>query len=130
MSTTTMNVEPRIKDLHERAVRELVEAHRHRIDEPLVLAIRYKLDAPSDIYLIEVLNGFPGAADDELLETAFEPSASLIIVGRLHLALGSPAQVLSAIGRGDPILQAARGGRVEFDNGDSEAAAIREALGL
>ena len=130
MSTSTMNVEPRIANLHDRAVRQLVQAHQQRTDEPLLLAIRYRLDDPSDIYLIEVLGAFPGAADDELLETAFDPSANLIIVGRLHLVLGSPAQVQAAVQRGDPIMQAARVGRVEFDNGGSEAATIRESLGL
>ena len=67
MSTSTMNVEPRIRDLHDRAVRQLVEAHRQRTNEPLLLAIRYKLDDPSDIHLLEVLDRFPGGDDDESL---------------------------------------------------------------
>jgi len=125
-----MNVEPRIRDLHDRAVRQLVEAHRQRTNEPLLLAIRYKLDDPSDIHLLEVLDRFPGGDDDELLETEFDPSANLIMVGKLHLILGSPAQVQCAIQRGDPITEAARNGQVEFDNHGSEATGIRKTLGL
>ena len=130
MSIATLRGEDRIRNLHDRAVRQLVEAHQRGTDEPLVLAVRYKLDDPNDIYLLEVLNQFPGGDDDELLETEFGPSAELIIVGKLHLVLGSPAQVQSAITRGDTIATAAKRGQVEFDNRGPEASALKKALGL
>ena len=123
----TMN-QDRVKDLHDRAVAELVAAHQKRTDEPLVLAIRYKLD-DEDIHLLEVLEGFPGGDDDELLVTEFGPSANLIIIGKLHLILGSPAQVRSAVTRGDALV-AGQGGEVVFDNGNTEAAELKKALGL
>ena len=87
-----MHAEERIRVLHDRAVKELVEAHTTRKDEPLVLAVRYRRDDPGDVYLLEVLDGFPGGDDDDLLIAEFEPSPQLRILGKLHLALGSPGQ--------------------------------------
>lgn len=75
------SVEQRVKDLHDRAVQDLIAAHRQRTEEPLALAIRYGLDDPEDIHILEVLDGFPGPDDDELLITEFEPSAQLRILG-------------------------------------------------
>lgn len=94
------------------------------------MAIRYRLDDPDDIYMLEVLGGFPGGDDDELLNVEFEPSANLLILGRLHLALGSPAQVLAAITRGDADVDDVKNGKVEYDDGSSEAASVLAALGL
>ena len=129
MPMPTMN-QNSIKYLHDKAVRQLVAAHRQRTDDPLVLAVRYKLDDPSgDIHLLEVLDGFPGGDEDELLVTEFGPSANLIIVGRLHLVLGSPAQVRSALERGNPIMKAVQCGKVVFDDGGAEAARLRKAAG-
>lgn len=120
-----------VRDLNEKAVRQLVDAHRQRTDEPLVLAVRYNLGDPNGhIHLLEVLDQFPGADDDELLVTEFGPSANLLIVGDLHLALGSPAQVQSAAKRGDPIAMAARDGEVVFDDGSAKAADLRRELRL
>src|SRR5690606_14648780 len=81
--------EDRIRELHDRAVHDLIEAHKQRTDEPLVLAIRFDLNDSQDVHLLEVLDGFPGGDDDELLVTDFEPSAQLRILGKLHLALGA-----------------------------------------
>jgi S1-C subfamily serine protease len=80
--------------------------------------------------LLEVLDRFPGADDDELLVTEFGPSANLLIVGDLHLALGSPAQVRSATKRRDPVSMAAKGGEVVFDDGSVQAAELKRELGL
>jgi hypothetical protein len=120
-----------VKDLNEKAVRQLVAAHRQMTDEPLILAVRYSLDDPKGhIHLLEVLDRFPGADDDELLVTEFGPSANLLIVGDLHLALGSPAQVRSATKRRDPVSMAAKGGEVVFDDGSVQAAELKRELGL
>lgn len=120
----------RIKALHDRAVAELIKAHRDRTDEPLVLAVRYNQEDPDDIHLLEVLDGFPGGEDDELMETEFERSANLMIMGKLHLVLGSPAQVRAAIARGDEIVAALGSGVVAHDDGSKEAADLKGALGL
>ena len=121
----------RVDDLHDKAVRRLVAAHRRRRDERLVLAVRFDQDdSTGDVHLLEVLDRFPGGDEDELLVTEFAPSASLIIVGKLHLVLGSPAQVLSALKRGDAVTAAVQGGAVVFDDGSREAARLKKELGL
>ena len=120
----------RIKELHDQAVAQLIKAHCERTDEPLILAVRYNQDEPDDIHLLEVLDGFPGGEDDELMETEFERSANLMIMGKLHLVLGSPAQVRAAVARGDKIVTAVSGGVVAHDDGGHEAAALKGTLGL
>jgi hypothetical protein len=119
----------RIKELHERAVRQLVDAHVKRTDEPLILAVRYNLD-DNDLYLLEVIDAFPGGDGDELFLTEFERSANLIIVGTLHLALGSPKQVEAAIARKDPIIDAIKLGQIVHDDGSVTAADLKRAIGL
>jgi len=126
----SMSTEDRVRQLHERAVRELVEAHKQRTDEPLVLAIRFDLADTQDIHLLEVLDGFPGGDDDELLVTEFEPSAQLRILGKLQLALGSPAQLASVIRRGGEQLERFRHGVVVHDDGSKRAAELKSGLGL
>ena len=108
---------------------ELIRAHAARKDEPLVLAVRYQGDDPLDVYVLEALAGFPGGDDDELLITEFEPSAQLRILGKLHLALGSPAQVGAAVKRSDPIVAAIREGAVVFD-AHPDAPRLKALLGL
>ena len=131
MATSASSMDIVIKDLNEKAVRQLVAAHQQRTDEPLILAVRYGLDDPKGhIHLLEVLDRFPGADDDELLVTEFGPSANLLIVGALHLALGSPAQVRSAAKRRDLIAIAAKDGQVVFDDGSAQAADLKRELGL
>lgn len=98
----------RLTEHYRRVVRGLVDAHARRTDEPLVLAIRYQLDDPSDIYLLEVLDGFPGTPDDPPFTMEFGPTADLVILGKLHLALTSSAQLRAAIDRGDPIVSDVR----------------------
>ena len=130
MPTSTSNMDL-VRKLNEKAVRQLVTAHRQMTDEPLVLAVRYNLDdAKGHIHLLEVLDQFPGADDDELLITTFGPSANLLIVGDLHLALGSPAQVQSAAKRRDPTIVAASKGEVVFDDGSAKATGLKQDLGL
>ena len=106
-----------------------MEAHKKRTEEPLVLAVRYNLQE-EDIYLLEVLAGFPGGDDDELLTTEFDRSASLLIFGKLHLSLGSPAQLRSAIAHGDEMARQFRGGQVLYEDGSQAAKELRQALGL
>jgi hypothetical protein len=126
-----MPAEERIRVLHDRAVKELVEAHTTRKDEPLVLAVRYRRDDPDgDVYLLEVLDGFPGGDDDELLVTAFEPSPQLRILGKLHLALGSPAQIRAAVRRDDALVADLRKGAVVFDAASADASRIWALLGV
>ncbi len=125
-----MTTDERVRELHHRAVVELVEAHKHRTDEPLVLAVRYRLEEPVDVYLFEVLAGFPGGDDDELLTTQFDPSPQLRILGKLHLALGSPAQVRAAVARKDAIVAEVERGTVVHGDGSQDATELRKLLGL
>lgn len=125
----SITAEQRIRELHDRAVAELVRAHEGRTDEPLLLAVRYRMDDPLDVYLFEVLAGFPGGDEDEVLTSEFAPSAQLRILGKLHLALCSPAQLRAAMARGDSIVDELRGGSVVFE-GIGEGGELRAALGL
>lgn len=126
-----MTTDDRIAQLHDRAVRDLIEAHKARQDEPLVLAVRYQPGEDTlDIGLLEVLQGFPGGDDDVLLPTDFEASAQLRIFGKLHLVLGSPAQVRAAIARNDAEIQPPRRGTVVYDNGSQDALLLKGLLQL
>lgn len=124
-----MTTEERVRELNSRAVEQLIEAHKKQTDEPLLLAIRYYGNDPLDVYLLEVLDGFPGGHEDELFVTEFEPSAQLRVLGKLHLALGSPEQLRAAIERKDPIIEQLREATVEF-RGGNEAEHLLAELGL
>jgi hypothetical protein len=124
-----VSTEARIEELHTRAVKELVNVHAKKTDEPLVLAVRYPGAEPLDVYLFEALDGFPGGEEDELLSTEFEPSAQLRILGKLHLVLGSPDQLESAAKRGDAIVADLRKGMVVFDT-HARAPELKKLLGL
>jgi hypothetical protein len=127
---STSPIEQRVLELHDNAVKRLVEAHR-QLDEPLLLVLRYEGDEPVDVYLLEVLETFPGGEDDELFTTKYEPSASLRIVGELHLTLGSPAQLRAALRRSDPLIAKLAGAKVVFvDDSKSEAERLLVELGL
>ncbi|KPA13699.1 hypothetical protein MHK_006093 [Candidatus Magnetomorum sp. HK-1] len=128
MSTSASN----INYLNEKAVHQLVAAHRQRTDEPLVLVIRYNYDDPNDnIYLLEVLDQFPGSDDEELLPIQFGQSANLIITGDLHLVLGSPAQVQAAIKRRDSVMKDVfRDGKIIFEDGSPQALKLKSELRL
>ncbi len=125
-----MTTEERVRELHDKAVRELVDAHKQRTDEPLILAVRYGLHASQDVHLLEVLRDFPGDDDDDVLITEFEPSPQLRILGKLHLALGSPAQVRSAAARRDAIIDQVKNGMLLFDDGSPEAHGLKRLLDL
>jgi hypothetical protein len=116
--------------LNERAVKQLLAAHRQRVDQPLVLAIRFNGDVAEDIHLLEVLENFPGEDEDELFETDFEPSADLVMLGKLHLVLASPGQMRTALNRRDPLVASISGGRVVHSDGSKTAKALCKELGL
>lgn len=125
-----MTLEDRIQALKNRAVTSLVEAHRVRADEPLLLAVRFEIDDPLGVGLFEVVDGFPGDDDDGLLSTDYEPSARLRLAGPLRLVLGSPGQVLGAVARNDDAIRALRQPSVVFEAGSDDGRRVREALGL
>jgi hypothetical protein len=127
---STSPIEQRVLELHDNAVKRLVEAHQ-QLEEPLLLALRYEGDDPADVCLLEVLETFPGDEDDELFTTKYESSASLRIVGELHLTLGSPAQLRAAVRRGDPLIAKLAGAKIVFvDHSKSEAEQLLVELGL
>ncbi len=124
------SVEQRVQDLHNVAVKRLIEAHQN-LDERLLLAIRYDPDDSVDIGLLEVLAKFPGGDDDELFVTEYEPSPNLRILGKLHLTLGSPGQLRSALDRGEALISKVKRGTVEFvDKSSEDASQLLEDLGL
>jgi hypothetical protein len=114
---------PRVTVLHDRAVRKLVDAHAENRDDRLLLAVRYGLEDEKNIHLLEVLEEFPGPADDRPYTTEFEATPDLIIEGKLYLTLASPAQLRAAIERNDPLIvdvRAGRGCRVEFQTQEGQ----------
>ncbi len=122
-----MTTELNESQVNEHAIAELVRAHAARTDEPLVLAVRYEpAGTTRDIGLLEVLRNFPGADDDDLLVTEFEPSTHLRTIGNLHLVLGSPAQLRSAIERDQSAVRDFRHATVVFDDGSQEANCLKE----
>lgn len=114
--------------LHERAVEQLVESHVANEHEPLVLAVRFGLDDPMNIHLLEVLAEFPGGDDDEPFATEFDRSANLRILGKLHLTMCNAAQLRAALGRGDPLIDKLRRGIVLHHT--SEGQTLERELGL
>jgi len=124
-----LTLRKRVDRLHEAAVRKLIDAHKADREEPLVLAIRFPGEVIDDIYLFEVVEGFPGSDDEEFMEMKFEPSANLRTLGDFHLVLGSPAQLLAAIKRKDPILRKIRKGKTLF-NEHKQADGLLKALEL
>jgi hypothetical protein len=125
-----MSMDERVRQLHDRAVHDLIEAHKQRTEEPLLLAVRFDSADTPDVHILEVLDGFPGGEDDDLLATEFEPSAQLLILGKLHLTLGSPAQLEAAVRRGEAQIERFRNGVVVYDDGSPRAKELRRALGL
>jgi hypothetical protein len=133
MTTTPPDKSARLRPHYDRVMRRLVEAHAVRDDEPLVLAVRFQRDDLQDLHLLEVLANFPGGDSDALLETEFQPSADLVILGKLHLVLASPAQLHAAIARGDAVIgQVTHDSEVLFPRGPAtgEANDLLRALGL
>ncbi|MCC7493182.1 MAG: hypothetical protein IT204_12570 [Fimbriimonadaceae bacterium] len=118
-----------VQEINDRAVEQLVAAHRQRTTETLRLVIRFDpAGTGPDIHLLEVLDEFPGDDTDELLHAEFEPSANLLFLGRLHLYLGSPAQALGAVVRGDAVIAAARSGQVVYSDQSDLAEQLRTAV--
>jgi hypothetical protein len=115
------SVAARIQQMHDDSIAQLIESHKRRTEEPLVLAVQYELEHPTDVFLLEVLDDFPGGEEDELLTTEFGPSPNLLLLGTLHLSLGSPGQVEHAVRRGDVLLARVRHGKILFSDGSPTA---------
>jgi len=115
---------------NDRVIRRLVETHAARTDEPLVLAVRFRVEDSVDLHLLEVLEGFPGEADEPLFVTEFGPSAELVVLGKLQLVLASPAQLRSAIVRSDALVEELRRGTVLHRDLQRGAAELLRELGL
>jgi hypothetical protein len=114
--------------INAQALRRLISAHATRLDEPLVLAVRFR-HSDRDVHLLEVLEGFPAVPGEEPFETEFAPSAELLLVGKLHLTLVSPAQLASLIDNNAALAEALRAdGTIEYYTMSAEP--LIAALGL
>ena len=112
-----------VRALNDQAVKHLVDAHT-RLDPPLVLAVRYKLDAPG-IHLLEVVESPLGDDADPPMETTYGPSPDVRMVGPLVLVLASPGQFRALAAADSPVLPALRvDGRVEYAVGEGMALAV------
>lgn len=89
---------------HASVVKQLVEEHAKRKDEPLSLALWFQTSDPDNIHLLEVLKRFPGPPSDELFSVESPLPPALAIRGHLHLTLASEEQLWAAIERNDPSL--------------------------
>ena len=98
------------------------------MDAPLVLAVRFRQSEP-DVHLLEVLEGFTVAPDEDPFETEFAPSAELLLMGKLYLTLVSPAQLASLIDSKAALAEALRAdGTIEYYTTDAQP--LIAALGL
>lgn len=93
---TTSAQQRQIEDLYKNVVRDLVDAHAKLKRSPLVLAVRYR-HTGLDVHLLEVIENFPGRAEEPPFTTELAPNERFIILGKLHLTLASPAQLQHAI---------------------------------
>lgn len=105
-------------------LRELVDAHRKRKDEPLELAVQFvpKRGRKRDLHLFEVLTGFGGDEPDRnrrLMSVSFgtTPGLPLPEGTELHLVLTSPSELETALSERwlslRPLLEAKRDGHAK-----------------
>lgn len=137
----------RVEQYYAAAAQDLVDAHANLARSPLVLAVRYHLKGDLDLYILEIIENFPGQDDDPPFATEFAPNERLRILGNLHLTLVSPKQLENArvVARGPArgagqdakkLLDAVKkDGRVLFEAPSPPsrakiAKAMRKALGL
>lgn len=59
-----------------------------------------------------------------------ERPAQVLILGKLHLALGSPAQLDAALRRGDVAAVQFKSGRVVYEENTERSRTLKRALGL
>ncbi len=78
---------------------ELVVSHRKAKGQTLRLAVWYKIDHPKNLYLFEIVDGFPnGNGDSELFTVEFGGSDKFPIArqGKLYLTLVNSDEALTA----------------------------------
>lgn len=103
MLETTMTVDD-LAEHYNQVARRLVEAHLEVKEEPLLLAAQLRSENTKDLILLEVIENFPGAPDEELFVTEMPPSHDVRILGTLKLILGNLKQLEAAQKRGDKLL--------------------------
>jgi hypothetical protein len=80
-------------------MKDLVTSHRKIKGQVLHLAIWYKTDDPKDLFLFEMVEGFPhGNGDPELFTVEFASSDKFPIArkGKLYLTLVNPGEAITA----------------------------------
>ena len=80
----------RVEEAYAERMKELVASHRHAKGQTLRLAVWYKTDHPKNLYLFEIVDGFPNGNDDsELFTVEFGGSDKFPIArqGKLYLSL-------------------------------------------
>jgi hypothetical protein len=96
--------------LVQEGVKALVKAHQDHPLGPLVLAVWFERDHPTDICLLEVMEQWPQNEDDCILQAAFAGSIELPVPygGALRLAITNPEGLEKAIASLDPVVRAVR----------------------
>lgn len=79
--------------------------HHRKLKEDPRLIVRYRLSDQKNVYLLEVLGGFPAGETDQVVTYQYGPTMELMVAGDYFFTLTSPAQFLNALERGDRLLR-------------------------
>src|SRR5437867_1431782 len=101
--TITVHLTP---DAFAEVAKALAAHHKQLKEEDARLILRHGLSDLKDIHLLEVLGKFPGAPGEKFSTYKFDPTKDLMIPGKYHFTLVSPAQMDQAIAERHPFLLA------------------------
>jgi hypothetical protein len=88
-----------VSDVYANRIKALVASHRKVKDQVLHLALWYNIDNRKDLYLLEIVDGFPsGGGYPELftVQSAGSDKFPLFRRGKLHLTLVNPVEAVTA----------------------------------
>lgn len=97
-SSTSRNLSS-VVDVYADRMKTLVASHRKVKGQVLHLALWYNIDDRKDLYLLEIVGGFPnGGGDPELFTVQFSGSDKFPMLrrGKLYLTLVNPDEVMTA----------------------------------
>lgn len=104
---------PTVADVYGERMKALVASHRKVKDQILHLALWYNIDDRKNLYLLEIVDGFPnGSGDPELftVQSTGSDKFPLRRQGKLYLTLVNPVEAMTAFKdswRGTPEIRAA-----------------------
>jgi hypothetical protein len=96
---STLRSFPSVAEIYADDMKALIASHRKVKGQVLHLALWYKIDDRKNLYLLEIVNGFPhGNGDSELFTVEFAGSDKFPIKrqGKLYLTLVNPEEAITA----------------------------------